>query len=160
MVSARTSSAPAFAGEGSHPKGGGGALLRASRRALLGGPDAPERLREADEENEARERSRGLTVYLLAVLAVALLFALSWSESLSDLWNLVWFIPLVLFGGLIWYGFEALGGAVCRRAASPFRTNTYTPNFYGDEDDDGSDFAMAEIVDDEAEPGEAARWPH
>ena len=143
-------SSPRFRGEGDHPKRGGGA---ARRRALLGGPDAPERLREADSENEARERGRGLTFYLLAVLAVALLVALSWTESLADLWNLVWFIPLVLFGALIWYGFEELGGALCRQAARPFRTHKYTPNFYGAEEEDDSDFAPAEIVDDETGTG-------
>ena len=161
MSALHTSSSPAFAGEGDRPSrrrprssavnGGGGAVRRL---ALLGGPDAPDRLREADAENEARELNRGLAFYLTVVLAVALWFAWSWSENgLADLWNLVWFIPLVLFGALIWYGFEELGGALCRQAARPFRTHKYTPNFYGDEEEDDSDFATAEMVDDETGTG-------
>ena len=134
-------------GQGSHHEAGEEAKLR--RRALLGGPDAPEQLRDADVERETHERSRGLLFYLAVVVFVAVCFAWSWSENgLADLWNLIWFVPLVLFGALIYYGLEKLGGALCRRAARPFRTHTYTSNFYGDEEED-SDFA--EIVDDSTE---------
>ena len=131
------------------------------RRGLLGGPDAAEQLSQADADRSRRERDRSILAFVAVILVVGLAISLS-DGALAGLWNLVWFVPLMLVAGAIWYGFEALGGALCRRAERPFRTHTYTPNYYRDEEEPAPDYSMAEVMVDEdnSSPGFPGEGDH
>jgi hypothetical protein len=134
---------------------------RGRRRGLLGGPDSAEELSRADLDRRDRERDRSVLAFLAVILIVGL--AVSWSDGgLRGLWNLIWFVPLLLVARAIWYGLEALGGALCRGAGKPFRVHTYTPNHYGDDEEEAPDYSMAEIIvdDDNSSPGFPGEGDH
>ena len=135
--------------------------LPTRRRGLLGGPGAVEKLTQADADRRRRERDRSILAFVAVILIVGL--AVSWSDGgLRGLWNLIWFVPLVLAAGATWYGLEALGGALCRGAGKPFRVHTYTPNHYGDDEEEAPDYSMAEIIvdDDNSSPGFPGEGDH